>query len=176
MPPEPSPPLSPAFHAEPGLWILAGELDYLSGLALLRVAATTPPDQKTLFLLETPGGLAHLTLGLYQLLRPFSSLEVRAIGSCASAGIHILQAGSLRTCYTHSQFFSHAIQCEIGTVTSESADGVATQFAVDLGHWINVLTARTKKKKATFWKDWLSRDRFFSADDALKMGLVDRIL
>jgi ATP-dependent protease ClpP protease subunit len=173
----PASPPSSAFRVlAPGKWALVGELNYAETMDILQAISTTPPDTDILWFLETPGGLAHACLGIYQLLREFPCLETRAVGSVASAGAHLMQAGSLRTCYKHSQWFTHAVSCDIGEVTSASAEGIAAQFKVDLQHWVDVLVSRSKKKKSNFWIDFLSKDRFFSAAEALRLGLADKII
>lgn len=166
-----------AFHTPtPSLWILCGELDYQSLSSLMSAALTVDPDVPATLLLETVGGLAHLTLGTMRVLSRLSTLEVRAIGSVASAGVHLLQAGTLRTAYPHSQFMTHAIGVTGVDIDSASADSVAKQFNIDLGHWVDVLVRRTRKKKPAFWRTFLSKEHYFGSEEALRLGIIDRII
>ena len=157
------------------VWSLCGEIDPPMGQSLLH-AIYNSDRGRILFLLETPGGLAHLTLGLLKELEPLApGLETRAIGSCASAGVHLLQAGSRRTAYPHTQFFTHAISADT-VVNTTNAKNVAISFEQDLDAWVEVIRRRTPKKRPAFWKHWFQLDRYFDAQEALSLGLIDAIV
>lgn len=160
----------------PSVWALSGEIDYRTVLDFLTAIHTADRKRELLILLETCGGLAHGTLGLLRELAPFKSVETRAIGAIGSAGVHLLQAGTRRTCYPHVEFFTHGIQCEPGTVETANASSFAAQLSHSLDHWIAILTQKTKKRRPKFWRDWFLVDRWFDATEAFNLGLVDEIL
>lgn len=159
------------------VWALTGELDPPSVLNFLEAIHRTPTTASPLLLLDSPGGLAYSALGLYrEATALLPSLETRAVGQCASAAVHLLQAGSRRTAYPHAAFFTHALQQGGADLDGATIAKVAEQFARDTAHWVRVLTERTKKKRASFWTSFLKEDRYFPADEALKLGLIDEVL
>ncbi len=162
--------------ASPSVWILSGEIDYRAVLDCLTAIHTTDPHKALLFLLETYGGLAHGTLGLLKELAHFRQVETRAVGAIGSAGVHLLQAGTHRTCYRHTEFFTHGIQCEAAGIETANASSFATQLTRSLDDWIDILVCRTKKKRPKFWQQWFLTDRWFDSAEAFNLGLVDEIL
>lgn len=177
MPSDDSTDLSISFRvACPSVWILSGEIDYRTVLDFLTAIHTADRQRELLILLETCGGLAHGTLGLLRELAPFKSIETRAIGAIGSAGVHLLQAGTHRTCYRHTEFFTHGIQCEAAGIETANASSFATQLTRSLDDWIDILVCRTKKKRPKFWQQWFLTDRWFDSAEAFNLGLVDEIL
>jgi len=156
-------------------WILSGELDQPTCADILKARYETDPTKPVLFLLDSPGGLAHFTLGLLKELYPIQQLECRAVGHLASAGVHLLQAGTKRTCYHHTLFFLHSLQAD-EPVTGATVQSFAEQFARDSDSWVDVLAKRTKKKRRDWWLKFLSADQWLPSTEALKLGLVDEIL
>lgn len=159
------------------VWALAGELDPPTVLSFLEAIHKTPSAATPVLLIDSPGGLAYSALGLIREARAqVPLLETRAVGQCASAAVHLLQAGVRRTAYPHAAFFTHSLQQEAQDLSGATVQRVAEQFARDTANWVRVLTERTKKKRAAFWTSFLKEDRFLSADEALKLGLIDEIL
>jgi ATP-dependent protease ClpP protease subunit len=167
---------TPNFKISGDVWVLCGEIDHPTCREILLAAHTVPHDRPLLFLIDSEGGLAHSTLGLLRELKPFTAIETRAIGTCASAAVHLLQAGQKRTAYNHAAFFTHALSLEGADVSSATADDLAASFARDHSAWIDALYARTRKKSKKFWHSFFQVDRNFNAEEALKLGLVDEII
>jgi len=156
-------------------WFLSGEIDQPTVADILRARYETDPTKAVLFLIDTPGGLAHATLGLLKELYPLQNLETRAYGHCASAGVHLMQAGTKRTAYPHTLFFLHALQAD-EPVSGATVQSFAEQFVRDTDAWVEVLARRTKKKRRDWWRKFLQSDQWVPATEALKLGLVDEIL
>jgi len=155
-------------------WVLTGEIDNPTVLAMLGAIRTADPDKPVLFLIDSCGGLAHSTLGLIIELRRLKHLETRSIGFCASAAVHLLQAGKVRTAYPHAAFYMHPLQCE-ETVDGASVRSFAEQFRNDTDSWLSVLLKRTKRGRR-FWNAFLTSEHHFPASEALSYGLIDRIV
>src|SRR6266850_2505672 len=92
----------PNFKTSGDVWVLCGEITHSTCLEILTTAHATPHERKLLFLIDSEGGLAHSTMGLLRELKPFLGIDTRAIGTCASAAVHLLQAGQKRTAYAHT--------------------------------------------------------------------------
>jgi ATP-dependent protease ClpP protease subunit len=163
------------FQRSAETWILGGEIDQQTVSDILRARYETDVTKPVLFLIDTPGGLAHATLGLLKELYPLQNLECRAIGHCASAGVHLMQAGTKRTCYPHTLFFLHALSTD-EPVNGATIQAFADQFARDTDAWVDVLAKRTKKRRRDWWQKFLKTDQWVPAPEALKLGLVDEIL
>jgi len=173
--PESAPPSNSNWRTCGSTWLLYGEIDSPTVGHALASIRSAPPDLPLLLLIDSCGGLAHSTLGLMVELRRFASLETRAIAFCASAAVHLLQAGKLRTCYPHTCFFTHALQAEETTVDGSTIKTFADQFARDTRSWIDVLVSRSTKPRR-FWSHWFKTEHYFEPSDALKFGLIDKIV
>jgi len=158
------------------VWALSGELNSESILDLLQARYCTNPDLPLLFLIDSPGGLADSSIGLVHELNPFTSLETRALGFCASAAVTLLLAGTHRTAHIGTRFITHPCMYDEGIVTGASAADLAARVESDNRLWARLFAARTRKRKESFWRDWFSKERAFDAAEALNLGIIDAVL
>jgi len=158
-----------------GLWILSGPLEPEVCARIYDAAFNADPSQPVHFAIDSPGGDALFTLALVEALRPLQHLETRGLGEVCSAALWLLQAGKHRSCYRVTSFLAHQVYTEGSRLNADSAPGYARTFESTASSAADMLARRTKKK-ARFWRDFVKTDRWFGAEEALKLGLVDEIL
>jgi ATP-dependent protease ClpP protease subunit len=159
-----------------GTWALFGDIDDESVFQAYRAIANTAANHHVLLMLNTDGGDVPLTCGLiHSIHKKFPVFETRAVGEVSSAGVHLMLAGNLRTALEPSGFYTHAI-CGMGEARPHSVDGYAKSIKT-YDKWIaKLFAARTKRKDATFWVDFFSRDRYFDTKEAKRLGIIHEIL
>ena len=157
-------------------WGLFGPLEPAPVFAFYQAIGTTAPSHHILLLIDSPGGCVSLTQGLMQsIMRKFPVFETRNVGEAASASVHLMLAGSLRTALEPTTFFTHPMYSE-GAVRSHSAKSFAKVLQKQ-DEWVaELFAARTKKKDPDFWVDFFSKDRFFDAKEAKRLGIIHEIL
>jgi ATP-dependent protease ClpP protease subunit len=160
----------------PSVWALSGELNPESILDLLQAKYNTNPDLPLLFLLDSPGGIAESAIGIVHELNPFTNLETRALGLCASAAVDLLLAGTTRTAHIGTRFICHPATYPVEGVTGADALDLAARVEADKLLWSHLYAARTKKRKPAFWLDFFSKERAFDSGEALRLGLITAIL
>ncbi len=126
---------------------------------------------------NSPGGQVTSTLAMYdtmQYIQP--DVSTVCLGMAASGGAVILMGGAKgkRFALPHSEIMIHQ---PLG-----GAEGQATDIAIHAEHIIgmknllNELIAKHSGQKMDKVKVDTERDKFMSADEALKYGLIDRIV
>lgn len=126
---------------------------------------------------NSPGGQVTSTLAMYdtmQYIQP--DVSTVCLGMAASGGAVILMGGAKgkRFALPHSEIMIHQ---PLG-----GAEGQATDIAIHAEHIIgmknllNELIAKHSGQKMEKVKFDTERDKFMSADEALKYGLIDRII
>jgi ATP-dependent protease ClpP protease subunit len=159
-----------------GVWTLFDIINEESAFELYKCIAKTAASNHVLLLMASMGGDAAITACLIQsILRKYPVFETRAVGEVASAAVDLLLAGSLRTAMEPAVFFTHsAADCR------EVKPHSAASHAKVLKHcdkWMFQLYAdRTKRKDPDFWVDFFSKDRFFTAIEARRLGIIHEIL
>lgn len=136
------------------------------------------PDQPLGVMLNSVGGSVLDGLALYDYLRLQAldrQVNITALGTAASMGSVILQAGSHRAMGRHAWMLIHEVsKGAIGNVSELKAEA---EFAESLWHTLSnilaersTLTARQVRNKAKN-KDW-----WLDAEEALKFGFIDEIV
>lgn len=135
-----------------------------------------PKKDVTLYV-NSPGGQVTSTLAMYdtmQYIQP--DVSTVCLGMAASGGAVILMGGAKgkRFALTHSEIMIHQ---PLG-----GAEGQATDIAIHAEHIIgmknllNELIAKHSGQKMEKVKFDTERDKFMSAEEALKYGLIDKIV
>lgn len=105
-------------------------------------------------------------------------INIYAGGKIMSAAAYLtISATGKRMVFPHTAIMLHEVQSYSGyDNTSKKRDDL--QHTIDLeDKIINILTTKTKKKKAEFWKKEIEyKDKIYSPDDAIKLGLIDGML
>jgi len=154
-------------------WALFDEISAESALELYAAIATT--EGSPLILLDSPGGSVSLMLGLGSALAAkYPSLEIRVVGGAQSAAVDLLQFAALRTASPGAWFLTHPTSSDI-PLTSGTAKSAARRLEDD-DERIYKLYERRTGRPVRFWKRHFSRERTFGVDEALELGLIDRVV
>jgi ATP-dependent Clp protease, protease subunit len=146
-------------------------------VAQLLHLASEDPDKDVSVYVNSPGGSLHAGLAIYdtmQYVRP----EVQTIcyGMAMSAGSLILQggAGGKRLVLPNARVLIH--QPSSGFQGQSSDIEIHAREVLDLRARIEEIYARHTGQPIEQIHDDMERDRFFSAEDAVEYGLVDRVI
>jgi ATP-dependent Clp protease protease subunit len=135
------------------------------------------PDKDIYFYINSPGGMVSAGLAIYdtmQFIKP--DVSTLCIGQAASMGALLLCAGAAgkRFCLPNSRVMIHQ---PMGGFQGQASDiEIHAKEILFLREKLNQIMARhTGQPVETIAKD-TDRDNFLSAEEAMKYGLVDRIL
>lgn len=152
--------------------VMSRELKWLASLS----------KEPILIMVSSPGGLVLPGLALYDEIRHTRSqgIEVvmRVSGHAASMAVIVLQAATTREAYPSSRLLIHEISQfkffsdDKTSDLEEQVEEMKKLQAVLLG----ILSERTGKPREEIDKLIWKRDIWFSAQEALEFGLIDRIV
>jgi ATP-dependent Clp protease protease subunit len=135
------------------------------------------PDKDIYFYINSPGGMVSAGLAIYdtmQFIKP--DVSTLCVGQAASMGALLLAAGAKdkRHCLPNSRVMIHQ---PLGGFQGQASDiEIHAKEILYLRNRINEILARhTNQDIKTIERD-TDRDRFLGADEAVKYGLVDRVL
>jgi ATP-dependent Clp protease protease subunit len=131
-------------------------------------------------LLNSPGGDVVETLALIDYIRTIKESEgidtnIVCRGSAMSAAALLLAAGTgLRAASKHSKIMVH----QLSTFNMGKLEDVKSnaKFAEQLEEDCNNIMAECTKKDKKFWKENQRTDYFLNAEDALELGIIDKII
>ena len=131
-------------------------------------------------LLNSPGGDVVETLALIDYIRTIKENEgidtnIVCRGSAMSAAALLLAAGTgLRAASKHSKIMVH----QLSTFNMGKLEDVKSnaKFAEQLEEDCNNIMAACTKKDKKFWKENQRTDYFLNAEDALELGIIDKII
>lgn len=143
---------------------------------LLFLQADAPNKDINLYI-NNPGGSVTAGLAIYDTMQTIScDINTYCIGQCASMGAVLLAAGTRgkRFALPHSRIMIHQ---PLGGTEGQATDiEIHAKEILRIRKDLNeILAFHTGKPLKTIEKD-TDRDFFMSAEDALKYGLVDRIV
>ena len=152
--------------------------DVLSKVRLLR---KINPDLKSVtILLNSPGGDVVETLGLIDYIRSLDSNEgiktnIVCRGSAMSAAALLLAAGTgVRAASKHSKIMVHQLSTFAAGKLSDLKSNA--KFAEQLENDCNTIMEECTKKDKKWWEENQQNDYFLSAEDALELGIIDKII
>ena len=135
------------------------------------------PDKDISFYINSPGGSVSAGLAIYdtmQFIKP--DVSTLCVGQAASMGSLLLAAGSKgkRFCLPNSRVMIHQ---PMGGFQGQASDIEihAKEILFLKGRLNEILAKHCGQKIETIEKD-TDRDNFLSADQAVKYGLVDKVL
>lgn len=119
--------------------------------------------------LSTEGGYVHSGLGIFDTLVNIPNHKtIHCVGACMSAGTIILGAGDYRTSTINTQFMVH-----YGTEYNDSED--TSRHNKKIKELLKtILCEYTGITKRTI-NNWFTREKYFTAEQALKLGFIDEI-
>jgi len=159
---------------------LVGPVNEISAnliVAQLLFLESENPDKDIFFYINSPGGSVSAGLAIYdtmQFIKP--DVSTLCIGQAASMGALLLAAGenSKRFVLPNSRVMIHQ---PMGGFSGQASDvEIQAREILYLRARLNeILAKHTGKSVDTIAKD-TDRDNFLSAEDAVKYGLVDKVL
>jgi ATP-dependent Clp protease protease subunit len=147
-------------------------------ISQILVLTQEDPDEQINITLNTPGGDAIAGLAIYDAMRLTSCpIHVCVQGSCASAGLFILQGGDTRVSYPSSSFYHHEPVCMMSHNTEAGLLSHAQHYT-DIKTRVNdIIKKRSKMSKTTWTKFFEAKTGFyFGAQEALEFKLIDKVL
>ena len=125
--------------------------------------------------LNTPGGIVSAGLGIYDTMQIISpKVNTICTGLAASMGSILLSAGEKRSILPHARVMIHQ---PFGGVTGQASDIIikAEEIKKCRDELCNILAEHTKQPFDKVFQD-MDRDHWFTAQEAVDYGLVDKIL
>lgn len=125
--------------------------------------------------LNTPGGLVSAGLGIYdtmQIIKP--NVNTICTGLAASMGSILLAAGKERSILPHAKVMIHQ---PLGGAMGQASDILieAEEIRKCRDELCNILSEHTKQSFDKVFQD-MDRNHWFTAQEAVDYGLVDKIL
>ena len=135
------------------------------------------PKKEISFYINSPGGIVWSGLAMYDTMQYISSkIMTICIGQAASAGSLLLTAGAkdMRFSLPNSRIMIHqpsgGFQGQVTDIEIQSKEIIKTKKR--LNEIYSVHTNKTLKEI----EEVMERDKFFSPDEAIKFGLIDKIV
>jgi len=159
---------------------LVGPVEEMSAnliVAQLLFLESEHPDKDIAFYINSPGGIVSAGLAIYdtmQFIKP--DVSTLCIGQAASMGAVLLCAGAKgkRFCLPNSRVLIHQ---PMGGFEGQASDiEIHAKEILYLRERLNQIMAKhTGQNMKTIERD-TDRDNFFGAEEAVKYGLVDKVL
>lgn len=141
----------------------------------LRYLQKADPDKEITMYINSPGGSVIDGLALYDTMALSSNIRTVCVGMAASMGALLFAAGNRREMLPHAEIMIHnpAVKCLSGSALQIEEESrrlmqmrktTAEILAKHTGHTIEEVYEKTKQ------------DTYFSAEEAVKWGLADRII
>ena len=145
--------------------IIVSELLYLDNL-----------NNEDIYLyINSPGGSITSGMSIYDTMNFIKSKVITiGIGMCASMAAFLLSSGKLRYVLPNTEVMIHQ---PIGGAQGQTTDiKIAAERIIKLKDKLNkILAKNTKQPLAKIIED-TERDNFLSSEEALKYGLIDKII
>ena len=125
--------------------------------------------------LNTPGGIVSAGLGIYDTMQIISpKVNTICTGLAASMGSILLAAGKERSILPHAKVMIHQ---PLGGVAGQASDIIieAEEIRKCRDELCNILSEHTKQPFDKVFED-MDRNHWFTAQEAVDYGLVDKIL
>jgi ATP-dependent Clp protease protease subunit len=149
---------------------------FIQGLIILADEETDRPIE---IIMSSCGGSEYEMMAAYDMMRSLSDVHiiVKAIGKIMSATPLILAAGDERLAYPNTQFMVHESAYDFYERHNQ-ARTLVEHYSDLTKLWAEKMAERTNLSA----KQWFNltektgRDKFFDATQALKYGLIDKII
>jgi ATP-dependent Clp protease, protease subunit len=161
------------------IFLVGGVHDTMSTLivAQLLFLESENPDKEISMYINSPGGVVTSGLAIYdtmQYIRP--KVSTLCIGQAASMGSLLLMAGEVGMRYVTPNARVMIHQPSGGFQGQATDIEIHAQEILNLKKRLNNLYVKHTGQKLAVVERSMERDNFMSAEDALKFGLVDKIV
>ena len=135
------------------------------------------PKKEIFLYINSPGGLVTAGLGIYdtmQYVKP--DISTLCIGQAASMGSFLLSAGTKgkRFSLPNSRIMVHqpsgGMQGQVTDIEIQTNEIKKTKLK------LNEIYSKHTGKKLSEISSIMERDKYFSADEAIKFGLIDKVV
>ena len=125
--------------------------------------------------INSPGGSITSGMSIYDTINFVKSKVITiGLGMCASMAAFLLSSGSERFALPNTEIMIHQ---PIGGAQGQATDiKIAAERIIKLKEKLNKILAKNTKQNLTKIMEDTERDNFLSADEALKYGLIDKII
>lgn len=135
------------------------------------------PSKDITIYINSPGGSVSATLAMYDTMQLIKcDVSTVCVGIAASGGSVILMGGTKGKRYTlpHSEVMIHQ---PMGGVEGQATDiSIHAQHIVQTKELLNQMIAKHTGRDVKKVRDDTERDKFMTAEEALKYGIVDKII
>ena len=135
------------------------------------------PKKEISFYINSPGGIVWSGLAMYDTMQYISSkIMTICIGQAASAGSLLLTAGEkdMRFSLPNSRIMIHqpsgGFQGQVTDIEIQSKEIIKTKKR------LNEIYSKHTGKNINEIEDVMERDKFFSPAEAIKFGLIDKVV
>ena len=135
------------------------------------------PNKEIAFYINSPGGIVWSGLAMYDTMQYISSkIMTICIGQAASAGSLLLVAGSkgMRYSLPNSRIMLHqpsgSFQGQVTDIEIHASEIIKTK------NRLNKIYAKHTGKKFDQISEIMERDSFFSPEEAVNFGLIDKVI
>ena len=135
------------------------------------------PKKEISFYINSPGGIVWSGLAIYDTMQYISSkIMTICIGQAASAGSLLLTAGEkdMRFSLPNSRIMVH--QPSGGYQGQVTDIEIQTNEIIKTKQRLNEIYSKHTGKKLNEIINIMERDKYFSPDEAIKFGLIDKIV
>ena len=135
------------------------------------------PKKEISFYINSPGGIVWSGLAMYDTMQYISSkIMTICIGQAASAGSLLLTAGEkdMRFSLPNSRIMVHqpsgGFQGQVTDIEIQSKEIIKTKKR------LNEIYSKHTGKNLKDIEDVMERDKYFSPEEAIKFGLIDKVV
>ena len=157
--------------------MLSGEIDdNLSNVIVAQLLYLDSINHNNINLyINSPGGSVTAGMAIYDTMNYIKSdVTTICIGLSASMAAFLLSSGSKRYCLENSEVMIHQ---PLGGASGQATEiKIAAERILKLKDKINLILAKNTNQDLEVISRDTERDCFFSADEALKYGLIDGVL
>jgi ATP-dependent Clp protease protease subunit len=161
------------------VFLVGGVNDHVANLVIAQMLflESENPDKDISLYINSPGGSVSAGLAIFDTMNFIKpDVSTLCIGMAASMGAFLLAAGAKgkRFCLPNSRVMIHQ---PLGGVSGQATDiEIHAKEILALKESLNkILADKTGQSLETVSKD-TDRDNFMSAKDALKYGLIDKVM
>lgn len=167
------------FDDEQPVFTASGSIDIELAHGLIHQLGLRQPTEVTLNFHSAGGCMSSMFAIHDAIITSKSRVTTRAFGSIESAAVLVVACSHVRLAGPTTKFMIHPVkfstdkQLVLSDVLSEMKE-----MERQIGVYAKLMASYTKKKEK-FWLDCFSNagpDRYFNADEAIKMGIIDRVL
>lgn len=135
-------------------------------------------SKKEPLVLCSEGGCPYIALGAVDLMRARGYPEkVIGVGKVFSAALPVLICAKKRLAYTHTRFFDHTVDSELGksSVITQEAELKESKILMQMTYF---LFQNYSKYSAGWWERRISKSNslYFGVKEALEWGVIDEVI